>query len=278
MYHDKECSASHLTLLAVQRSSYCQLWGHFCSHSHFVYVWLSGMNYELTFGGRVTLRPPAGCIYKHSPHTTYCKQTRCTRSRPLLHNNIMLCKTKQETCETQTCASPLRCHLFLPIIQSDMSTCPTPISQALQAEICLCRGLVLTALLLITEFGERATPTHRLFGSFAQHAGTLLVEMWRTDAYSVAFLLQIHSHILLTSPLFSFSSQCVTLSTHIFTHFFKMYFIFSMNYNVTIPYMSILGSDVSGESESGKHCNIFDPPLSTQIHQHEKLDRNLKKH
>lgn len=99
--------------------------------------------------------------------------------------------------------SLLLCRLCLSVIKNDVSTSPTPFfrdgsnAAGVYPVIQLSRGLVLTALLLITELGERATPTHWLIGSSAQHAGTLLVKMWRTDADSVAFLQQIHSHILL---------------------------------------------------------------------------------
>lgn len=108
--------------------------------------------------------------------------------------------------------------------------------------IWLCRGLVFTALLLITELGERATPTHWLIGSFAQHAGTLLVKMWTTDAYSVAFLPQTHSHILLIYRLHlicllsgymvmatEWPSRHIYLNTN--THFLSYYNgVFSLNF------------------------------------------------
>lgn len=49
--------------------------------------------------------------------------------------------------------------------------------------IWLCGSLLLTPLLLTIELGERASPTHWLICSSAQHAGTLLFEMWRADAH-----------------------------------------------------------------------------------------------
>lgn len=134
------------------------------------------------------------------PYDILNKINKLSSSPPLLDSNTVLCKTEQDMCETQTFRFSL---MFQPHCCSAVSSCQSsrvtcrlllphfsemPGSAAgFYPVICLRRGLVFTALLLITELGERATPTHWLIGSFAQHAGTLLVKMWRTDAYSVVF-------------------------------------------------------------------------------------------
>lgn len=163
------------------------------------------MNYELTLGGRVTQREHGhlwGTDASTLPLllTVHKQDQQIVTPSSLLDSNTMLCRTTQEMCETQTFASP-RCFSFTVALPSPPVNHPEwhvdlsyPISQRWQAAlpafypvIWLCRGLVLAALLLITELGERATPTHWLICSSAQHAGTLLVKMWRTDAYSLFF-------------------------------------------------------------------------------------------
>lgn len=161
--------------------------------SVFVYVWLSGMNYELTLGGRVTQRKHghlwgtnAGIL---SP---YCTQTRSTNCHlpPLLDSRASLCKTKQwDKWEPNICFSPMLQYRRRSTISSCQSFGVTRrlvlphfsemagSAAGVYPAIWLCRGLVLSAPLLITELGERATPTHWLIGSSTLHAGTLLVKM-----------------------------------------------------------------------------------------------------
>lgn len=166
------------------------------------------MNYELTIGGGVTQRrlsvpyrcePPLHIVCKpticHVPPSTAARlqhiavQNQTGDVRDL---NICFSLMFSPSCQSLRVTSRLVLPHFSETAGSAAGVYPV---------IWLGGGPVFTALLLITEPGERATPTHWLIGSFAQHAGTLLVKMWRTDACSVAFLLQIHSHILLLHRL-----------------------------------------------------------------------------
>lgn len=139
----------------------------------------SGMNYELTLGGRATQRkrghlwgtdactPPYDSPAPHSlRHTKQDQQI-------VINCHFTQCKTEQDMCETQTFRFSL---MFQPHCCSAVSSCQSsrvtcrlvlphfsemPGSAAgFYPVICLRRGLVFTALLLIMELGERATPTH----------------------------------------------------------------------------------------------------------------------
>lgn len=162
------------------------------------------MNYELTFRdspsvasrGTDTSATSLQRDKQESPRwkTQRCFKPRRTRARP---KHLL-----SPWCFPPPCCSPLSsCQssgvtrlLVLPRFTAMPGS-----AGGTHSLICLRRGLVFPALLLITELGERATPTHWLTGSFAKHSGTVLVKMWRTSVYALFFFffLWIHSHILL---------------------------------------------------------------------------------
>lgn len=184
------------------------------------------MNYELTSGRRVTQRKH-GHLWGTDVSTLPLPRTQTTSTNrhlpPLLDSNTSL-RQKKKKKQAGDVWDPNICFslMFQLHCCSAVSSCQSfgvtprlilPHFSEMAGRVAgvypiiwLCRGLVFSALLLMMELGERATPTHWLIGSFAQHAGTLLVKMWWTDAYSVAFLLQISSHILL---VFSFPLICL---------------------------------------------------------------------
>lgn len=156
------------------------------------------MNYELTWRGRVIQRKHGHLWGTNAgtppPLTPYCTQTRSTNRHhaPLLRQPIcnpvrkrakrVLPPMLQHHCYSAISSCQLfrvTCRLVLTHF-SDMAGSPA----AVYPVIWLRGGLVLTALLLITESGERATPTYWLTGSSTQHAGTLLVKMLRACLYS----------------------------------------------------------------------------------------------
>lgn len=87
------------------------------------------MNYELTWRGRVIQRKHGHLWGTNAATLTpYCTQTRSTNRHhaPLLRQPICnhVRKRAKRVLPPDASASLLFCHLFLSVIQSDMSACP----------------------------------------------------------------------------------------------------------------------------------------------------------
>lgn len=239
--------------------------------------------------------PPVGYKGRHSPLTdsSLYTQTRSTNCHPppLQDGWAVLCRTKQGTGESQTLASPqcfgslLLCHAVLSIIQSDISTCPSPFLRDGRQR---CRRSP----------GNLAPQGSGSHCSIANHgvgcegySHTLTHWQRRTVFWDIIcqnvedwlLSLLIHSHTMFTyrSPLIwcclfasYFGNGCTHF--HTTTHFssFKAnilwYFVCSNNIIFMLWWIHPLWCAVENLEIGNQVGNYTFFPLSTQIHKHIK--------